>query len=95
MSRLSLVRWWLPLGVIAIGVVMLLVGALRSDDIWAEGGALMVSAGLAVWLLNALHRVGVRGDRERDREAEAREYFDAHGRWPDEQDAAGPDTRDG
>jgi hypothetical protein len=85
MTRLSLVRLWLPLGLIAIGVVMLLVGALRSDDIWAEGGALMVSAGLAVWLLNALHRVGVRGDTERDRELEARRYFDEHGRWPDEQ----------
>jgi hypothetical protein len=89
MTRLRLVRWWLPLGLIAIGVVMLLIGAIRSDDIWAEGGALMVSAGLAVWLLNALHRVGVRGDRERDREQEARAYFDRHGRWPDDQPPGG------
>jgi uncharacterized membrane protein len=86
MIRLRLVRLGIPLGLISIGVIMLLVGAIRSDDIWAEGGALMVSAGLAVWLLNVLHRVGVRGDRERDREAEAREYFDRHGRWPDEPD---------
>jgi hypothetical protein len=89
MTRLRLVRWWLPLGLIAIGVVMLLIGAIRSDDIWAEGGALMVSAGLAVWLLNALHRVGVRGDRERDAEQEARAYFDRHGRWPDDQPPGG------
>jgi uncharacterized membrane protein len=82
--RLRLVRLGIPIGLIAIGVIMLLVGAIRSDDIWAEGGALMVSAGLAVWLLNVLHRVGVRGDRERDREVEAREFFDRHGRWPDE-----------
>jgi uncharacterized membrane protein len=82
--RLRLVRLGIPIGLIAIGVIMLLVGAIRSDDIWAEGGALMVSAGLAVWLLNVLHRVGVRGDRERDREIEAREFFDRHGRWPDE-----------
>jgi hypothetical protein len=84
MIRLRLVRLGIPIALISIGVIMLLVGAIRSDDIWAEGGALMVSAGLAVWLLNALHRVGVRGDRERDREVEAREYFDRHGRWPDE-----------
>jgi hypothetical protein len=86
MTRLQLVRIGIPVALCSIGVIMLLVGAIRSDDIWAEGGALMVSAGLAVWLLNVLHRVGVRGDRERDREAEAREYFDRHGRWPDEPD---------
>ena len=84
MTRLRLVRLGIPIGLIAIGVIMLLVAAIRSDDIWAEGGALMISAGLAVWLLNVLHRVGVRGDRERDREVEAREFFDRHGRWPDE-----------
>jgi hypothetical protein len=83
-TRLRVVRWGLPVTVVSIGVVMLLVGAIRSDDIWAEGGALMISAGLAVWLLNVLYRVGVRGDRERDKETEAREYFDRHGRWPDE-----------
>jgi hypothetical protein len=92
MTRLRLVRFWLPMGLIAIGLVMLLVAALRSDDIWAEGGALIISAGLSVWLLNVLHRVGVRGDRERDREAEARTYFDEHGRWPDDNN---PERRDG
>ncbi len=86
MTKLRLVRWWLPIGLIAIGVVMLLVGAIRSDDIWAEGGALLVSAGLSVWRLNVLYRVGVRGDHERDREQAARAYFDEHGRWPDERD---------
>ena len=86
MNRLRLVRWWLPLGLVAIGVVMLLIAVIANDDIWAEGGALMMSAGLSVWLLNVLHRVGVRGDRERDRETAARAYFDEHGRWPDERD---------
>ena len=84
MSRVRLVRFWLPLGICAVGVVMLLVALVRQDDVWGEGGALVLSAGLSVWLLNALHRVGVRGDRERDREVEARRYFDEHGRWPDE-----------
>jgi len=36
-----------------------------------------------VLLLNVLYRIGVEGDKERDREEEAREYFDQHGRWPD------------
>jgi hypothetical protein len=92
MNRVRLVRWWLPIGICAVGVVMLIVALIRQDDIWGEGGALVISAGLSVWLLNALYRVGVRGDSERDREMEAREYFDRHGHWPDEE---GPSRRGG
>jgi hypothetical protein len=44
----------------------------------------MISAGLSVWLLNLLYRVGVRGDRERDDEDRARAYYAEHGTWPDE-----------
>jgi hypothetical protein len=83
-SRVRIVRFWLPVGICAVGVAMLIVALVRQDDIWGEGGALVLSAGLSVWLLNVLHRVGVRGDRERDREVEARRYFDEHGRWPDD-----------
>ena len=91
MNRVRFVRWWLPIGVCSIGIVMLLIGAIRSDDIWAEGGALMLGAGLSVWLLNILYRVGVRGDRDRDREVEARRYFDEHGHWPDDPSTKPPD----
>ena len=49
------------------------------------------AAGLSVWLLNLLYRVGVKGDRERDAEDRARAYFDEHGHWPDEE--RGPDAR--
>jgi hypothetical protein len=31
-----------------------------------------------------MFRMSVASNRERDREEEAREYFDRHGRWPDE-----------
>lgn len=50
----------------------------------AEGGGLLVAAGLSVWLINALYRLGVRGDRERDDEDRARTFFDEHGYWPDD-----------
>lgn len=50
----------------------------------AEGGGLLVAAGLSVWLINALYRFGVRGDRERDDEDRARTFFDEHGYWPDD-----------
>ncbi len=38
-------------------------------------------------LINLLFRLGVSGDREREREEEARRYLDEHGVWPDEDDA--------
>ena len=56
--------------------------------VWATGGvaagALFISAATAVLLLNVLFRIGVEGDKDRDREDEARRFFDEHGRWPDE-----------
>jgi hypothetical protein len=56
--------------------------------VWATGGiaagALFISAATAVLLLNVLFRIGVEGDKARDREEDARRYFDEHGRWPDE-----------
>ena len=48
-----------------------------------EGWALFTGAGVAVLLLNLLFRMGVEGDRDREREEAARRYFDEHGRWPD------------
>ena len=51
---------------------------------WRAAGAMFISAATAVLLLNILFRIGVEGDKERDREDEARRYFDEHGRWPDE-----------
>jgi hypothetical protein len=50
----------------------------------AEGWALFTGAGVAVLLLNMLFRIGAEGDKDRDREQEARDYFTEHGRWPDD-----------
>jgi hypothetical protein len=74
-------RWGLPVAICLGGVTLI---ALNPDRNGLEGGLLIVSAGLSVWLLNWLYRVGVAGERERDEEDRAREYFDRHGRWPDE-----------
>ena len=90
MTRLRIVRFWLPLVVTAVGTVIMVAGFARGDEDWAEGGALIVSAGLSVWLLNFLYRVSVEGDRERDAEDEAREFFARHGRWPDDDAPAPP-----
>jgi hypothetical protein len=80
-NGLRFVRWWLPAIVIVAGIVSLIV--IRKD--WAlEGAAGVVGAGLAIFLVNLLFRIGASGDRERDEEEAARRYFDEHGRWPDE-----------
>jgi uncharacterized membrane protein YoaK (UPF0700 family) len=71
------IRYGIPLALFVTGVVVAAV----ADSIAAA--ALFFSAASAVLLLNVLYRIGVQGDKERDREEEARAYFDKHGRWPD------------
>jgi hypothetical protein len=78
---MSWVRTWLPLTIIAAGIVVAAAWGFRETGI--EGGTL-VAAGLSVWLLNGLYRFGVRGERERDDEDRARAFLDEHGYWPDQ-----------
>jgi len=55
---------------------------------WPEGAeafSLFAGAGLSVLLLNALYRIGVKGDFERDEEAAARTHFSEHGEWPEDE----------
>ena len=73
---LNVVRYGIPLALLIAGVV---VGAVTGS---VAAAALFFSAGSAVLLLNVLYRIGAEGDKERDREEEARAYFDEHGRWP-------------
>ena len=77
------VRLWLPLLIALSGILLGLV--VGTDEAW-EGGALLVSAAISVWLFNVIFRIGVRGDRERAAEEAAREEFERTGRWPDEND---------
>jgi hypothetical protein len=79
------VRWILP-ALICLGGLIAIIAA--PDN--AEAGAMIVGAGLSVWLINILYRMGVSGDREREQEDRAREYFDRHGHWPGE----GPTPRE-
>jgi hypothetical protein len=44
----------------------------------------LIIAALIVWMINWMYRMSVESNRDRDREEEAREYFDVHGRWPGE-----------
>ncbi len=74
------IRYGIPALFIIAGQVVLVT----TDD--AVNWAGFTGAGLAILLIGALLRIGAEGDRERDREEAARDYFDRHGRWPDEHD---------
>jgi hypothetical protein len=72
------IRYVLPAAIVIAGLVIMALGS--ENDL--EGGASIVSAGLAVYFLNWLFRIGARGDDERRDEDAAREYYERHGRWP-------------
>ncbi len=78
---LRFTRTWLPAIVVAGGVLLFILDP--SADT-AMGSAGIIGAGLSIWLLNVLFRIGVKGDEERDDEDQARRFFDEHGHWPDE-----------
>ncbi len=81
---LAAIRYGIPLALfIAGGIVTATAGS-----VGIAAGALFFSAASAVLLLNVLYRIGVEGDKERDTEQSARDFFDEHGRWPDEPESA-------
>ena len=88
---MSWVRTWLPIAIIVARASSLAAGHAASARRGLRAARCSSAAGLSVWLLNLLYRVGVKGDRERDDEDRARAYFDEHGHWPDEE--RGPEGR--
>jgi hypothetical protein len=78
---LRAVRYWLPVALIAAGVLSLFV---IDDSDRYEAFSMLVGSGLSVALLNVLFRYGSKGDQEREAEDAAREYYAQHGHWPDE-----------
>jgi hypothetical protein len=79
---LRFVRYGIPGLIFLAGCVIPAV-----DPDWQRGlviGSMFVGAAFAVILLNVFFRMGVEGDKDRDREERARDFFDEHGYWPDE-----------
>lgn len=73
------VRVALPLGIVAVGIAL---AALGSDDAVVGAGVALTGVGMLVALLNTLMRLGIDSGADREREEEARRYFDRHGHWP-------------
>lgn len=84
---LAVTRVWLPLAIAVAGAVLIAIGGPgshhHSPAIAAAGVALLLVA-LIVWMINWLFRMSVQSNRDREQEERAREYFDRHGHWPDE-----------
>jgi hypothetical protein len=79
---LRFIRVVLPFALMAAGIVVIVAGKVSEPAF--EVGIPLFSAGASIWFVNFLWRVGVSGDRERDVEGDAREFFAEHGHWPDE-----------
>ena len=76
---LAFVRYGLPLAIAVAGVVCLIVGG---DA--AGAGVVLIGSAAMVLLLNALFRLSLRSNDEREQEERAREQFERTGRWPGE-----------
>jgi len=77
------VRYVVPATIVLAGAIVMAFGS----EVDLEGGAGIVSAGVAVYLVNWLYRVSAYGDREREDEEAARVYLGTHGHWPDQRPA--------
>jgi hypothetical protein len=75
------IRYGLPAVLALTGLGFLIV---RQDTLGLEMWAMLTGSAISILLFNLLFRLGASGDRERQAEVEAREYFSRHGRWPDE-----------
>ena len=78
-AGLLLVRYGLPLAIAVGGVVCLMIGGTASG-----AGVVLVGFAAIVFLINALFRMSLTSNRERETEERAREFFEREGRWPDE-----------
>src|SRR5437764_2757544 len=86
---LKATRVWLPLAIALAGLVLIVLGRASTQstgvpaDLSGAGVSLLIAATI-VWMINWMFRMSVESNREREQEEQAREYFDLHGRWPDE-----------
>jgi hypothetical protein len=75
---------------IAGGIVIIVI---NPGGLGVDGFAMAVGGGLAVLMINFLFRLGASGDREREREEDARTYFDEHGCGPTRRSTRGAGGR--
>ncbi len=79
---LGATRVVVPVAIAIAGVVGIVIG--HGKTAAAGAGVGLVIVAISVWMINWMFRMSIASNRERDREEAAREYFDRHGRWPDD-----------
>jgi hypothetical protein len=83
---LILVRYGIGAVMVLAGIVMI---AVNPEGLGVDGFAMAVGGGLSVLLINFLFRVSVSSNLDREREEDARRYFDEHGEWPEDEPRRG------
>jgi membrane protein implicated in regulation of membrane protease activity len=90
-ALLAATRLWLPLAIATGGVVLIVLGHGRvstggdTKTVLSATGVALLLVALIVWMVNWMFRMSVDSNRDREREEAAREFFDEHGYWPDEE----------
>ena len=79
---LSFVRYGVPGLIFLAGIVVMAIDSDSQRGV--EIGAMLIGSAFAVLLMNVFFRIGAEGEKDRDKEEEARVFFDEHGYWPDE-----------
>jgi hypothetical protein len=69
-------------GIMVLGGIVMLI--LSPAGLGVDGFAMAVGGGLSVLLLNFMYRLSVSSELDREREEQARAYFDEHGDWPED-----------
>ncbi len=77
-------RVLLPMGIAIAGVVAIVLGTSGRGAFLSAAGIALLGVALTVWAINWLFRLSVKSNYDRDRDEAARDYFERHGRWPDE-----------
>ena len=80
------VRFGLGALMVLGGVILLIISP---GGLGVDGFAMAVGGGLSVLLLNALFRLSVSSEADRDAEEQARRYFDEHGEWLEDKPRGG------
>jgi hypothetical protein len=78
---LIFVRYVLPAALTLAGLILIVI---KPEGATLHGGLGIIGAGLAAFLFAFLAKVSMTGDKFRDHEEQARDFFDEHGYWPDE-----------
>lgn len=84
MTPLTVLRFGLPALLVLLGLGLILAG----DEAAVGAGVVIIGVGVLVSLSNLLVRFSLGEMADRARDQDARDFYSAHGRWPDDDEPA-------